>query len=1294
MTAQQWKEVKDRFHEALRESAQSRRLFLLQACSGDVVRIEVERLLAEHELAGSFLSRPVTMPSALFATSSAGFREEFHVNARFAVLGRLGAGTFGEVYRVFDKERNARVALKRLLHFNPAHLGRFKHEFRSLVDLAHPNLVKLYQLFGEDHQWFFTMELVEGVDFLAYTRSGNLAGNTDCLREVLFQLATGVRALHSAGRLHRDLKPSNVLVTPEGRVVILDFGLVKELTGPEVEQSLPLVGSPAYMAPEQAAGSAINEAADWYAVGVMLYKALTGQLPFAGTWTEILERKQKDDAPRSRDLAPDVPEDLDEACHWLLERRPEVRANGIPTLLAQSRRKTRRENYSEENFVGRVRELELLQERFAALSSGKRQIVLLSGRSGIGKSSLISHFLSRLSREHPATVILKSRCRESEAVPFKAIDPIADELVRYLGSLEESGAMALLPRRPELLKRLFPVFGELRTISTFPDRPLPDLEEHGVRRRAFDALCELLGRMTDRNPVVISIDDLQWCGDLDSISFLAELVVPPSAPALMLIMSVRSEDADRSAPILILRGFQEKFKETEPWLDLNIEGLSEKEGRDLLRLLNRKTDSLTEEQSRRILYESCGNPLLISELLRFATRERGAEIDRPASGVMISEMIRERVANLSSTARELLEVLAVAGEPVSSSMLYRAVKVSGEDPAHQTGVLIREHLVRFTGGPQGEQLEPFHDQVREAALAWLSFEELRRLHSRLAELLETGEDPDQGRLLRHYRGAGNLRAALSAALSAAKTSESSLAFEQAAQFYAEALETGEASEAIQATLLRRRAEALAKAGRGYESGQCYIEAVRWPAYNDALEMQQLAAEQFMRSGYLDEGIRISASLLRTVGLRMPEKPLESVFRMLALRAFIRVRGLRWRERAEQKLSSSALRKLDVLWNSALGLSAGNPIFGNYLQARHMLEALRAGEPFRLALSVGLGAFYESLGGTREYKRGRQLVDFALNLSERLNDPYVSAMVYTNWAGVDLLCGRIEDGLGHLRTAEHYWDQAGRRGRTWEISTSNTLHIWFLGWGGRIRELSQIVPTILKEGRSRGDLFAAVAIRCFTTAHLADLARDEPYQAIREIADAMQYWRKTSYDMQHFGATFAYVECHLYSGRTKEARERLISDESAIRESLLFRKSQIFKTILLFAQGRSSLGEWLQKPTSRELQTEVEQYATRLGNLSSPWADAMRNLLRAGLMVGLDRRNDALLLLASSEKILREQDLRLLAAAVLRRRGELEGHAGVERVKTADAFMSSENILRPDRITAMFLPGNWLGSAPA
>src|SRR5437762_6303558 len=184
---------------------------------------------------------------------------DFGGNARFQVLARLGAGPVGVVDRARRLAQGRDVALQTLQRFDPAGLYRFKHEFRSFANVSHPNLVTLYELISDEDRWFFTMELVEGVDFRRWIANGDV----DWLRDAFRQLALGVEALHATGRLHRDIKPSNVMVDSRGRVVLLDFGLVSARRSASAGDSIldPMGGTPAYMSPEQAAGAELGPAA-------------------------------------------------------------------------------------------------------------------------------------------------------------------------------------------------------------------------------------------------------------------------------------------------------------------------------------------------------------------------------------------------------------------------------------------------------------------------------------------------------------------------------------------------------------------------------------------------------------------------------------------------------------------------------------------------------------------------------------------------------------------------------------------------------------------------------------------------------------------------------------------------------------------------------------------------------------------------------------------------------------------------------------------------------------------------
>jgi hypothetical protein len=258
--------------------------------------------------------------------------------------------------------------------------------------------------------------------------------------------------------------------------------------------------------------------------------------------------------------------------------------------------------------------------------------------------------------------------------------------------------------------------------------------------------------------------------------------------------------------------------------------------------------------------------------------------------------------------------------------------------------------------------------------------------------------------------------------------------------------------------------------------------------------------------------------------------------------------------------------------------------------------------------------------------------------------------------------------------------------SWESSTAKMLLIWFLGWGGRIREVSDQVPGILDEARSRGDVYTLVMIRSCAPAHLADLAADNPDRAIEETSQALAQWSQARYDLPHFSAAFGGVECELYAGRFEQARNRVLREWPAMKRSLLSRRCQTFRIMMYYMRGRTALATWTQQRDDRILFREIEHYASLLTNARSPWGAALGDALRSSVEFGRGRLHEAIFLLDRAEAMLRKQDFRLLAAAVSRRRGELEGQSGSARIEAADAFMRSENILRPDRMKSMILPG--------
>ncbi len=344
----------------------------------------------------------------------------FAGNDRFVLHRALGSGAFGTVYEAFDVQAERTVALKTLHALTPDTLYRFKREFRALNDLEHPNLVRLYDLLQVDGTWLFTMELLQGATFLDYVRPfGKL--DADRLRRALAQLADGLEALHATGHLHRDIKPSNVLVThADERLVLLDFGLVTDDDPGASRDGLGgIVGTPAYMAPEQAGQQALSPAADWYAVGAMLFEALTGRPPFEGKAMKILVDKMRQDAPAPGTLRR-VPADLDNLCRALLARAPDerpaaqrVRAWALGAAVATPAASVEQAPI----FVGRADERAALDDGLADARRGRPALAHLVGPSGVGKSALLQAFLRDARETPPAPLVLHSRCYARESVP-------------------------------------------------------------------------------------------------------------------------------------------------------------------------------------------------------------------------------------------------------------------------------------------------------------------------------------------------------------------------------------------------------------------------------------------------------------------------------------------------------------------------------------------------------------------------------------------------------------------------------------------------------------------------------------------------------------------------------------------------------------------------------------------------------------------------------------------------------------------------------------------------------------
>jgi eukaryotic-like serine/threonine-protein kinase len=223
---------------------------------------------------------------------------------RYRLEERIAAGGAGEVWRGHDRVLARAVAVKLLrpeYAEQPEALARFRSEARHAASLSHPGIAQVYD-YGEDRQPFLVMELVEGPSLAVVLASGPL--DTWHAMDVVAQTATALAAAHAAGLVHRDIKPGNLLLAPGGHVKVTDFGIAYAAGSAPVTRTGRLIGTPAYLAPERAAGKPATTASDLYSLGIVGYECLTGAPPFTGTSVEMALAHQRGQVPA---LPPQVP---------------------------------------------------------------------------------------------------------------------------------------------------------------------------------------------------------------------------------------------------------------------------------------------------------------------------------------------------------------------------------------------------------------------------------------------------------------------------------------------------------------------------------------------------------------------------------------------------------------------------------------------------------------------------------------------------------------------------------------------------------------------------------------------------------------------------------------------------------------------------------------------------------------------------------------------------------------------------------------------------------------------------
>ncbi len=740
----------------------------------------------------------------------------------YRIIDVLGRGEMGVVYQAVHQPSGTPVAVKTVRVATESTLESIRREILMLRELRHPNVVAIRDHGVAEGMPWYAMELLRGRtlrdDLRAWfpeptpteaitrdlLRPGRIAksdGNGELSERsrprrtptppysiahvlTLFRrLCEPLAYVHGQGVIHRDLSPANVFLTDQDAPVLFDFGLAAQFRIDSAREVLEVGGltrgTPHYMAPEQARGEVVDARADVYALGCLLFEAITGRPPFLGesSLAVLMQHIQDPAPPLSRFVL--VPTALDALVQRMLAKAPRDRIGYVEDVAAvldrlalgegrspgsTSRARGRAYTYRP-SLAGRSQLVDLLDFAMTTLAGGSGGAAFFVGESGVGKTRLVAEIGGR-AREHGIRVVT-GEC-EPHGAPLHPLRPLLQLIV---DRCREGGAVEtqrLLGRGAGVLAQFEPALAQFAPV-TDESLGLGTLHTAAARDRVFAALYETMAEFALGAPLLLVLDDLQWADELTLAALAAGSAARLATMGIFVLATVRAEERslEIDAALAALGATQHEVPR------LGKAAVTEMI-RDML-ALDAETPSLTDFVAAR----SERNPLFAAEYIRIAVdegvlhrddhgrwrlspREDTESYDKLPVPGSIQLLMRRRLRWLSDDAREVVLAMSVLGRTAEASVLAATAAVGDERTRDAVVELLHRHVIEeATDG----ELRFIHDKLREQAYAELGAELRVRLHRQAALAMEARYRADAelvqrlGVLAHHWEQAGELRRA-------------------------------------------------------------------------------------------------------------------------------------------------------------------------------------------------------------------------------------------------------------------------------------------------------------------------------------------------------------------------------------------------------------------------------------------------------------------------------------------------------------------------------------------------------